>query len=163
MFAFVDLLYVFNCDQYMPDDDPCWVETVAKTIHLGLPCPKRTGAHKILEPINWRPPSIRSSELTSLPKGWTPRMTSTETRIKIRTLATSIIFIISFISSFVIIQVVSVPTPRKRSGAVQQEGALCLWEEPCRERHGWGWSFLLFVSRSKQKREKSINLNWKNS
>ena len=52
------------------------------------------------------------------------------------------------------IQVVSVATPRKRSGAVQQEGALCLWEEPCRERHGWGWSLLLFVSRSKQKGRK---------
>ena len=60
-----------------------------------------------------------------------------------------------------IIQVVSVPTPRKRSGAVQQEGALCLWEESCRERHGWGWSLLLFVSRSKQKGRKSTNLNWK--
>ena len=89
------------------------------------------------------------------------RMTSTETRIKIRTLATSIIFIILFISSFVIIQVVSVPTPRKRAGAVQQEGALCLWEKPCRERHGWGWSLFLFVSRSKQKGRKSTNLNWK--
>ena len=114
-----------------------------------------------LEPIIWRPPSIRSSELTSLPEGWTTRMTSTETRIKIRTLATSIIFITLFILSFVIIQVVSVPTPRKRAGSVQQEGALCLWEEPCRERHGWGWSFLLFVSRSKQKGRKSTNLNWK--
>ena len=61
----------------------------------------------------------------------------------------------------IIIQVLSVPTPRKRSGAVQQEGALCLWEEPCRERHGWGWSLLLFVSRSKQKGRKSTNLNWK--
>ena len=81
-------------------------------------------------------------------------MTSTETRIKITTLATSIIFIILFISSFVIIQVVSVPTPRKRAGAVQQEGALCLWEKPCRERHGWGWSLFLFVSRSKQKGRK---------
>ena len=81
-------------------------------------------------------------------------MTSTETRIKITTLATSIIFIILFISSFVIIQVVSVSTPRKRAGAVQQEGALCLWEKPCRERHGWGWSLFLFVSRSKQKGRK---------
>ena len=60
-----------------------------------------------------------------------------------------------FISSFVIIiQVVSVATARKRCGSVQQEGALCLWEEPCRERHGWGWSLLLFVSRSKQKGRK---------
>ena len=53
----------------MPDDDPCWVETVAKTIHLGLPCPKRTGAHKTLSPsiedlhrfglVNW-PASLRA-------------------------------------------------------------------------------------------------------
>jgi len=47
---FFHLVCDFNFCQFMPDDDPRWVETVAISIHLGLPCPKRTGAHKTLSP-----------------------------------------------------------------------------------------------------------------